>query len=158
MGTRFPMFLTGAALCLSTALGSFAAPPLGAQSERLAIHVYSLESRAGLEDASLERFRQEIGRFGETHLEFVWMDTNAEARVQFLGRGELSLQLSDDGDRAPEILWTPNPEDERSWAVVRIHSFAKAFQSRGNGARSVSRLAKDVSDWLARNSKAIKIK
>lgn len=137
-------------LLLVASLGFGAASEVEAQPS-LACFVSSADTEAGFKDESLLRFQKELRRFGEPHLDIVETKESADVRVQFLGRGKLSVQIPESESTQSRIMFEPNPEAETLWALARIGTFVKPMSSKGPRNRALSRLASDLSQWLADN-------
>ena len=129
-----------------------------AQPAPVGIYTFSRDSEAGFQDPLLDGFRREIGKYADTFMEIAYERDRAEITIQFLGQGELAVELDENGD-AVRHLWTADDKAPRMWAVVRIGGtggFAKEFSTRGSGGRDVSRLAKSIGEWLQANSTKIR--
>lgn len=131
-------------------------PSVSAQAPgHVSLHVYSRDSRAGFEDERLDLFRRELGRYVEDYTEVAYDTESAQVGVQFLGPGVLSVAIGLDG-KTESHLFTPDEEADRTWAILRVGTFAKEFYIDGSGGRDIARLAKSVSDWLARHRATIR--
>lgn len=139
------------ALLLPEALAAAQPPPVG-------IYTFSRDSEAGFQDELLDGFRRELGKYADSFMEIAYERDRAEVTIQFLGQGELAVELDENGD-AVRHLWTADDKALRMWAVVRIGGtggFAKEFSVRGSGGRDISRLAKSIGEWLLANSTKIR--
>lgn len=122
---------------------------------RLACYASSPDSEAGFHDESLVRFREELTRFGEPHLELVTVARSADVRVQLLGKGALRLEIPGDSSTPPLVVFEPNSDAEKVWAVVRVGSFAKPFSAKGSRNRAFSRLAANLASWMEENQQQL---
>ncbi len=138
--------LGGLALASSVAL---------AQAPRPSLYTFSSDSDAGFEDERLESFRRDLGDFVKKFMELGYSKETALVSVQFLGQGELTVELDASGMPARH-LWVPSDDAPGMWAIVRVGDFAKPFDVDGSGARSLSRLAKSISEWLEKNEPALR--
>lgn len=128
------------------------------QPDPVSLYTYSRDSEHGFEDERLDSFRREIGKYTSTVVELAYTRDSADVTVQFLGQGELTIELNPVGD-AVGHLWTPDDSAPRMWAIVRMPStpfFSKEFSVAGSGGRDLSRLAKAIGDWLHRSSTVIR--
>ena len=124
----------------------------------LSLFTYSRDSAHGFKDEFLEAFRRELGKHVDSFTEVAYSREQAHVRVQFLGQGELTVELGD-GDQPVRYLWRLDENAPRTWALVRIGlpgEFAKEFSVEGRGARDLSRLAKSIADWIQENQSAIR--
>lgn len=142
------------------AIMSLAMESLEAQPRPVGIYTFSRDSHAGLKDERLDTFRREVGKYASPLIELAYSRESARVTVQFLGQGELAVELDTNGDAARH-LWTPDDEAPKMWAIVRIvhvrpsaadTPFSKEFSVAGSGGRDLSRLAKAIGDWLQSNS------
>ena len=127
---------------------------LTAQPTPVGIYTYSRDSESGFKDEQLDTFRRELGKYASPLMELSYTRESAKLTVQFLGQGELAVELGDAG-QAVRHHWTPSDEAPRLWAIVRMtqpQPFSKEFSVSGSGGRDLSRLAKDIGDWLQQNS------
>lgn len=128
------------------------------QPRQISVYTYSRDSDQGFKDERLDTFRRELGKYASPLMELGYARETADVTVQFLGQGDLAIELDADG-KPVRHLWTPDDEAQRMWAVVRIgreRPFAKEFSVRGSGGRDISRLAKAIGDWLQNNSTVIR--
>lgn len=121
---------------------------------RVSLYIYSRDSAAGFADELLDVFRRDLGKHAESFTEVAYDAASADARVELLGQGELTVEIGP-GTEAVRYLFRPDDKAPRMWAVVRVGESSKEFALEGSGGRDMSRLAKVVSDWLERNSGAI---
>ena len=129
-----------------------------AQPSLVGIYTYSRDSESGFKDERLDTFRRELGKYASPLMELSYTRDSAKLTVQFLGPGELAVELDAAGD-AVRHLWTPDDKAPRLWAIVRMahpRPFSKEFSVTGSGGRDLSRLAKDIGDWLQQNSTTIR--
>jgi len=125
---------------------------------RLGLFTYSRESAHGFKDHLLDAFRRELGKHADSFTEVAYSREQAQVSIQFLGQGDLTVELGD-GDEPARYLWRFDEAAPRTWAVVRIGrkgTFSKEFSVEGTGARDLSRLAKAIADWIRENSAAIR--
>ena len=141
------------AAILSVATGWL--PLEGLQPPHVGIYTYSQESDRGFQDERLDTFRRELGKYASPVMELAYTRESAKVTVQFLGQGDLAMELDADGNTVRH-LWTPDDEAPRMWAIVRLEAFSKEFSVRGSGGRDLSRLAKTIGDWLQLNSTVIR--
>ena len=137
---------------------SLAAGWLEAQPNRVGIYTYSRDSNQGFKDEHLDTFRRALGKYASPLMELAYSRESAQITVQFLGQGDLAIELDTTGE-AVRHLWTPDDKARRMWAIVRIghdQPFSKEFSVTGSGGRNLSRLAKDIGDWLQENSTIIR--
>lgn len=128
------------------------------QPRPVSVYTYSRDSDLGFKDEHLDTFRRELGKYASPLMELGYTRETADVTVQFLGQGNLAIELDTDG-KAVRHLWTPDDEAGRMWAVVRIgqdRPFSKEFSVQGSGGRDISRLAKAIGDWLQTNSTVIR--
>ena len=126
--------------------------------EPLSLFTYSRDSAHGFKDELLDAFRRELGKHVDSFTEVAYSREQAHVRVQFLGQGELTVELGD-GDQPVRYLWRLDENAPRTWALVRIGlpgEFAKEFSVEGRGARDLNRLAKSIADWIQENASAIR--
>jgi hypothetical protein len=124
---------------------------------RLSLFTYSRDSAAGFKDERLDAFRRELGEHADSFTEVAYSRQGAQVSVQFLGQGELTIELVD--DEPPRYLWRPDEAAPKAWAIVRVgagEKFSKEFAVEGRGARDLSRLAKAIADWIRENAAAIR--
>ena len=91
-------------------------------------------------------------------MELAYSRESAQITVQFLGQGDLAIELDTTG-KAVRHLWSPDDKAGRMWAIVRMgrdQPFSKEFSVTGSGGRDLSRLAKAIGDWLQENSTIIR--
>lgn len=128
---------------------------------RLSLFTYSRDSAAGFKDERLDAFRRELGEHVDSFTEVAYSREQAQVSVQFLGQGELTMELGD-GDEPVRYLWRFDETAPKTWALVRVgprgprEKFSKEFAVEGRGARDLSRLAKAVADWIRENAAAIR--
>ncbi len=137
---------------------SLAAGWLEAQPNPVGIYTYSRDSNQGFKDEHLDTFRRELGKYASPLMELAYSRESAQITVQFLGQGDLAIELDTTG-KAVRYLWTPDDKARRMWAIVRIgddQAFSKEFSVTGSGGRDLSRLAKVIGDWLKDNSAVIR--
>lgn len=132
------------AACFVLALALAEAP------SRLSLFTYSRDSLHGFKDEALEVFRRELGKHAESFAEVAYSTQEARVRVQLLGPGELQVEIGDE-EESSRYLFRSDPAAPKTWALVRIGKFAKEFSVEGRGQRDLSRLAKNVADWLREN-------
>ena len=137
---------------------SLTAGLIEAQPNPVGIYTYSRDSNQGFKDEHLDTFRRELGKYASPLMELAYTRESAQITVQFLGQGDLVIELDTTG-KAMRHLWTPDDKAPRMWAIVRIgddQPFSKEFSVTGSGGRDLSRLAKTVGDWLKDNSTVIR--
>ncbi len=137
---------------------SLAAGWLEAQPNPVGVYTYSRDSNHGFKDEHLDLFRRDLGKYSSPLMELAYSRESAQITVQFLGQGELAIELDTTG-RAVRHLWTPDDKARRIWAIVRIghdQPFSKEFSVTGSGGRDLNRLAKAIGDWLKENSSIIR--
>lgn len=137
------------AVCFVLALALAEAP------SRLSLFTYSRDSLHGFKDETLEVFRRELGKHAEAIAEVAYSTQEARVRVQLLGPGELQVEIGDD-EEPSRYLFRSDPAGPKTWALVRVGKFAKEFSVEGQGQRDLSRLAKNVADWLRENEANIR--
>lgn len=143
-------------LALASSLASLAPPATAHQAPRpLRLYVFSRDSAFGFKDELLDLFRRDVGKYLESVSELAYDREDADVSVQFLGQGELTVELGD-GTGSAHYLWRGDEEAERMWALVRVQKFSKEFSLAGSGSRDLSRLAKNIADWIRENSVAIR--
>lgn len=144
---------------VALALASILPVPLPPATHRapkpLRLYVYSRDSASGFKDELLDIFRRELAKHVESVTELAYDRKEADVSVQFLGQGELTVVLGD-ADEVTRYLWRGDEEAERTWALVRVQKFSKEFSLVGSGGRDLSRLAKNIADWIRENSVAIR--
>ncbi len=121
---------------------------------RLRVYTYSRDSAVGFKDELLESFRRELGKHIESIAEVAYTREEAQVSIQFLGQGELTVELGE--DEPPRYLWRFDETASRTWALVRIGKFSKEFAVEGRGARDLGRLAKTIADWIRENEPTIR--
>jgi hypothetical protein len=124
----------------------------------LSLFTYSRDSAHGFKDELLDAFRRELGKHVDSFTEVAYSREQAQVSVQFLGQGELTVELGD-GDQPVRHLWRLDENATRTWALVRVGlpgAFAKEFSVEGRGTRDLSRLAKSIADWIQENASAIR--
>ena len=122
------------------------------------IYTYSRDSESGFKDERLDMFRRELGKYASPLMELSYSRESAQLTVQFLGQGNLAIELDSTGE-AVRHLWTPDDKAPRLWAIVRMahpKPFSKEFSVGGSGGRDLSKLAKDIGDWIQQNSTVIR--
>ena len=137
---------------------SLTAGLIEAQPNPVGIYTYSRDSNQGFKDEHLDTFRRELGKYASPLMELAYTRESAQITVQFLGQGDLVIELDTTG-KAMRHLWTPDDKARRMWAIVRIgddQPFSKEFSVTGSGGRDLSQLAKTVGDWLKDNSTVIR--
>lgn len=122
---------------------------------RLSLYTYSRDSASGFKDELLDVFRRELGKHLESKTEVAYGREGADVSVQFLGQGELTVELGGEGEQA-RYLWRGDETAPRMWALVRVQKFSKEFSLAGSGSRDLSRLAKSVADWIQENATSIR--
>lgn len=139
-------------------VGALAAETAAVQPSPVSIYTYNRDSEHGFGDEHLDAFRQELGKYASPVMELAYTRESAVLTVQFLGQGELSVELGPNG-HAVGHRWTPDDEAPRMWAIVRLPStptYSKEFSVVGSGGRDLSRLAKAIGDWVQQNSTRIR--
>jgi hypothetical protein len=124
----------------------------------LSLFTYSRDSVHGFKDELLDAFRRELGKHTDSFTEVAYSREQAQVSVQFLGQGDLTVELGD-GDETARYLWRFDETAPKTWALVRVGrtgKFSKEFSVEGRGARDLSRLAKDIADWIRENAAAIR--
>ena len=137
---------------------SLAAGWLEAQPNPVGIYTYSRDSNQGFKDEHLDTFRRALGKYASPLMELAYSRESAQITVQFLGQGDLAIELDMTGE-AVRHLWTPDDKAQRMWAIVRMghdQPFSKEFSVTGSGGRDLSRLAKAIGNWLQENSTIIR--
>ena len=137
---------------------SLAAGWLEAQPNPVGIYTYSRDSNQGFKDEHLDTFRRDLGKSASPLMELAYSRESAQITVQFLGQGDLAIELDTTG-KAVRHLWSPDDKARRMWAIVRMgrdQPFSKEFSVTGSGGRDLSRLAKAIGDWLQENSTIIR--
>ncbi len=137
---------------------SLAAGWLEAQPNPVGIYTYSRDSNQGFKDEHLDAFRRELGKYASPLMELAYSRESAQITVQFLGQGDLTIELDTTG-KAVRHLFSPDDKARRMWAIVRMgrdQPFSKEFSVTGSGRRELSRLAKAIGDWLKDNSAVIR--
>jgi hypothetical protein len=138
------------------ALASILGAPVSAQApSRLSLYAFSRDSDSGFKDELLDTFRRELGKQLESVTELAYDRKDADVGVQFLGQGELTVELDAEGETS-RYLWRADDKAERIWALVQVRKFSKEFSLAGSGGRDLSRLAKNIADWIRDNSVAIR--
>ena len=131
---------------------------------RISLFTYSRDSAHGFKDDLLDVFRRELGKHADSFTEVAYSREQAQVSIQFLGQGDLTVELGD-GDEPARYLWRFDEAAPRTWAIVRIGGmgqkgqkgkFSKEFSVEGTGARDLSRLAKAIADWIRENSAVIR--
>jgi hypothetical protein len=151
--TRVVVLLSTAALAATLAASATTTQPAG----RIRLYSFSRDSAAGFQDELQDVFRRELGKHVESFTEVAYDLEGAQVSVQFLGQGDLTVELGEPGEPA-RYLWRPDEQGTRFWALVRVGSFSKEFSLEGSTARDLSRLAKKVADWIRDNSGPIREK
>ena len=137
---------------------------LEAQPKPVGIYTYSRDSSQGFKDEHLDAFRRDLGKYAAPLMELAYSRESAQVTVQFLGQGNLAIELDTTG-KAVRHLWTPDDKARRMWAILRIgpigpvepdQPFSKEFSVAGSGGRDLSRLAKAIGAWLQENSSIIR--
>jgi hypothetical protein len=134
---------------------------LEAQPKPVSVYTYSRDSRQGFKDELLDAFRRDLGKYASPLIELAYSRESAQITVQFLGQGELDIELDTTG-KAVRHLFSPDDKARRMWAIVRMGPgesappFSKEFSVAGSGGRDLSRLAKAIGDWLQQNSSIIR--
>lgn len=134
---------------------------LEAQPNPVGIYTYSRDSSQGFKDELLDTFRRDLGQYASPLMELAYSRESARITIQFLGQGELAIELDTTG-KAVRHLWSPDDKARRMWAILRIGPpgpdppFSKEFSVAGSGGRDLSRLAKAIGDWLQKNSSIIR--
>ncbi len=124
----------------------------------LSLFTYSRDTVHGFKDELLDAFRRELGKHVDSFTEVAYSREQAQVSVQFLGPGDLTVELGD-GDQPARYLWRVDENAPRTWALIRIGragAFSKEFSVEGRGARDLSRLAKSIADWIQENASAIR--
>ena len=124
----------------------------------LSLFTYSRDSAHGFKDDLLDAFRRELEKHADSFTEVAYSREQAQVSIQFLGHGDLTVELGDGGEPA-RYLWRFDETAPRSWAIVRVGrmgTFSKEFWVEGRGARDLSRLAKAIAEWIRENSAAIR--
>ena len=124
---------------------------------RLSLFTYSRDSVHGFKDELLDAFRRELEKHVDSFTEVAYSREQAHVSVQFLGQGDLTVELGD-GDEPARYSWRFDETAPRTWAIVRIGragTFSKECSVEGTGARDLSRLAKAIADWIRENATAI---
>ena len=137
---------------------SFAASWIEVQPNPVGIYTYSRDSNQGFKDEHLDTFRRDLGKYASPLMELAYSRESAQITVQFLGQGDLTIELDTTG-KAVRHLWSPDDKARRMWAIVRMgrdQPFSKEFSVTGSGGRDLSRLAKAIGDWLQENSTIIR--
>ena len=130
------------------------ASALDAQPRTTSVYVYSRDSEAGLNDDKLDMFRRELGKYAEPAMAIGYSREEADVSIQFLGAGSLTVVIGESG-AATSHHFVPGGETPHLWVIVRrsrLPGYAKEFTVDGAGGRDVSRLAKDVGDWIRDNA------
>ncbi len=122
---------------------------------RLSLFTYSRDTLHGFKDEQLDVFRRELGKHADSFTEVAYSREQAEVSVQFLGQGDLEVELGD-GDEGTRYRWRFDETATKTWALVRVGKFSKEFWVEGQGVRDLSRLAKKIADWIRENSAAIR--
>ena len=137
---------------------------LAQEPSPLSLFVYSRDTIHGFKDELLDTFRRELGKNVESFTEVAYSREEAQVSVQFLGQGDLEVELGDAGEPV-RYLWRKDENGPRTWALVRVARkgqlnqlgmFSKEFSVDGGGGRDLSRLAKLIADWIRENSSAIR--
>jgi hypothetical protein len=137
---------------------------LAQEPSPLSLFVYSRDTLHGFKDESLDTFRRELGKHVESFTEVAYSREEAQVSVQFLGQGDLEVELGDAGEPV-RYLWRTDKNAPRTWALVRVARkgqlnqlgvFSKEFSVDGGGGRDLSRLGKSIADWIQENSTAIR--
>lgn len=111
------------------------------------VFTFSRDSAAGFADENLDIFRREVGSQLDDFMEVAYGRDDADVEVQFLGHGELTLELGASGE--PERhLFRLDDDAANMWVLLRIRGFTKEFSWKGRGARDTARLARTVAEWL----------
>ena len=121
---------------------------------RLSLFTYSRDSVHGFKDELLDAFRRELGKHAESFAEIAYSREQARVSVQFLGQGELTVEIRD-VEEPERYLWRSDVTASKTWALVRVGTFSKEFSVEGQGVRDLSRLAKAIADWIRENAAAI---
>jgi hypothetical protein len=130
----------------------------------LSLFTYSRDSVHGFKDELLDTFRRELSKHVDSFAEVAYSREEAQVSVQFLGQGDLTVELGDAGEPL-RYLWRTDANAPRTWALVRVArkgqlnqmgSFSKEFSVDGVGGRDLSRLAKSIADWIRENETAIR--
>jgi hypothetical protein len=121
----------------------------------LSLFVYSRDSIHGFKDELLDVFRRELGKHVESIAEVAYSREEAQVSVQFLGQGELELELGE-AEAPARHVFRLDETAPRTWALVRVGNFAKEFSVEGTGARDLGRLSKSIADWMRANASAIR--
>ncbi len=122
---------------------------------RLSLFTYSRDSVHGFKDELLDAFRRELSKHVESFAEVAYSREEAQVSVQFLGPGELEVEIGE-ADAPARYVFRSNETAPRTWAIVRVGNFSKEFSVEGRGARDLSRLSKSIADWIRDNSAAIR--
>jgi hypothetical protein len=140
---------------LATLLIALKAPAAAQEPGPLSLYAYSRDSAEGFKDDLLDVFRRELGKHLEAVTAVAYERKDADVSVLFLGQGELTVELGDEGEPVRH-LWREDDEAGRMWALVRIRSFSKEFSLEGSGSRDLGRLAKTIADWIRDNATTIR--
>lgn len=145
--------LSSTALAVTLLASTAASQP----AERLRLYSFSRDSAAGFQDELQDVFRRELGKHVESFTEVAYDLAGAQVSVQFLGLGDLTVELGAP-DEPARYSWHPDEEGTRFWAIVWVGSFSKEFSLEGSSARDLSRLANNIAGWIRDNSGAIREK
>lgn len=136
-------------------LAGAALTPSPQAADPLALYVFSLDSDSGFEDELLDVFRRELGRHVESFTQVAYSRDDADVAVQFLGQGELAIELSAAGETRG-YAFTPDESAPRMWALVHVGGHSRAFAVEGTGARKMSELGQYVARWIRDRSTTIR--
>lgn len=114
----------------SITFAAIAAITLLQPPSRLSLFTYSRDSAAGFKDETLDAFRRELGRHVDSFTEVAYSRNEAQVSVQFLGQGDLTVELGDGSDTV-RYLWHFDEAAPRTWALVRVGGFVKEFSIDG---------------------------
>jgi hypothetical protein len=96
-----------------------------------------------------------LGKHIDSFAEVAYSRDEARVSVQFLGQGELTVELGED-EEPSRYLWRFDETAASTWALVRVGKFSKEFSVEGRGTRDLGRLAKTIADWIRENEAVIR--
>ncbi|MHC4808676.1 MAG: hypothetical protein ACYTBX_20765 [Planctomycetota bacterium] len=126
------------------------------EPEPVKVYCFSADLEAGFKDGDALFYCKQLSKRGEKKNSLIIVDkrSGAQAIIEYMGVEQLTKR----GEATYVnygIAWTPNQDETREAAIVKIGEFAKAFSGSGINAQAAMELVRKTEKWIRENREVI---
>ena len=124
--------------------------------EPIKVYCFSADLEAGFKDGNALFYCKQLAKQGQKKksLAIVEDKSTAHAIVEYMG----VEQLTSRGEATYlnyGIAWTPNQDETREAAIIKVGEFAKDFSGSGINAQAAMELVRKTESWIRENREVI---